>query len=150
MNTKRRNGKSQVMLLRSIDKKGLFFWFILSFVFTLLLRFSFHFEIFLSVLVSINISTFLVMLIDKIQAAQSGRRLSERSFYLMTFLGGSIGMIFAMYLLRHKSRKWSFQVIIWLLVLFQFFFLFFLFSSSIPSFSYVMNDCPLAIATRIT
>lgn len=122
------------MLLRSIDKKGLFLWFFLFFGFTFLLRVTFHDEMFFSILLSLNLSTFLVMLIDKIQATQSGRRLSERSLYLMTFLGGSVGMICAIYFLRHKSRKWSFQLIVWLLVFIQFFLLFFLFSPSIPSF----------------
>ena len=122
------------MLLRSVDKKGLFIWFFLSFFFILILKLVFSFNSLFSILVSFNVSTFLVMLIDKIQAVQAGRRLSERSLYLMTFLGGSVGMICAMYLLRHKSRKWSFQLIVWLLVFIQFFLLFFLFSPSIPSF----------------
>ena len=122
------------MLLRPIDKQGLFLWFVFSFVFALLLRFSFHVQIFFSVLFGINVSTFLVMFIDKIQAQQSGRRLSERSLYFMTFLGGSLGMICAMYVLRHKNRKWSFQVIIWLLVFLQFLALFFFSAPSIPSF----------------
>lgn len=123
------------MLLRPIDKQGLFLWFVFSFVFALILRFSFHVQIFFSVLFGINVSTFLVMFIDKIQAQQSGgRRLSERSLYFMTFLGGSLGMICAMYVLRHKNRKWSFQVIIWLLVFLQFLALFFFSAPSIPSF----------------
>jgi uncharacterized membrane protein YsdA (DUF1294 family) len=122
------------MLLRSVDKKGLFLWFVFSFIFTIGLKWIFHYDVFFSLLISLNVSTFLVMLIDKIQATQAGRRLSERSLYLMTFLGGSVGMICAMYVLRHKSRKWSFQVIVWLLVFIQFFLLFFLFSPSIPSF----------------
>jgi len=113
------NEKSKAMLLRSIDKKGLLLWFIFSLFFIFILKWFFRYDTLFYLLVSFNVSTFLVMLIDKIQATQASRRLSERSLYLMTFLGGSVGMICAMYLLRHKSRKWSFQL---------------LFSPSIPSF----------------
>ena len=134
MKIKKEITKSQCMLLRAIDKKGLLFWLVSSFLLTFIFTFIFQWEMFLSLLAGLNISTFLIMLIDKIQATQAGRRLSERSLYLMTFFGGSIGMICAMYVLRHKSRKESFQLIIWLLVLIQFLVLLFLYSPSILSF----------------
>ena len=59
------------------------------------------------------------MLVDKVQATQHDRRISERSLYLMTILGGSVGMLLAMYTIRHKSRKLSFQIVVWFLVLLQ-------------------------------
>ena len=115
------------MILRPVDKKGLLLWFVLSLVFTGVIEVVFHLGQFFSALAAVNISTFLVMLIDKVQASQEGRRLSERSLFLMTLLGGSVGMVCAMHLLRHKSRKLSFQLVVWFLVLIQISALFFLF-----------------------
>ena len=74
---------------------------------------------FLSYLLAINLLTFFVMLIDKLQAVSQSRRVRERTFYLLSFVGGSIGTIIAMYTIRHKSRKPSFQLMVWLVFLLQ-------------------------------
>lgn len=70
-------------------------------------------------IVVINVLTFIVMLIDKIQASQHARRVRERTLYALTFLGGSPAMLLSMHVLRHKSRKVSFQLVVWLLLLLQ-------------------------------
>jgi uncharacterized membrane protein YsdA (DUF1294 family) len=46
-------------------------------------------------------------------------RVPERLLYLASFLGGSIGALAAMKLLRHKTSKVSFQIVLALLILLQ-------------------------------
>jgi len=107
------------MLLRPVDKKGLLLWLVLAMaawvtVFNLL-----DLRVEMEIVVSVSVSAFFVMTIDKIQSIQGGRRLSERSLYTMALLGGSLGVILGIYLLHHKSRKTSFKIIIFLLTLLQ-------------------------------
>lgn len=59
------------------------------------------------------------MLWDKLQASYHSSRVSERSLYLLTLLGGSPAMLLTMYIIRHKSRKLSFQLVVWFLFLLQ-------------------------------
>ena len=73
----------------------------------------------LVLLISANISTFLVMGYDKMQASMRGARTPEVIFYLMTLLGGSVGMIAGMYVFRHKTRKASFQFFVGLMIILQ-------------------------------
>ncbi len=71
----------------------------------------------LGYLIGINAVTFLVMLFDKLQASSHSRRVSERTLFILTFLGGTPAMVFSMYTIRHKSRKLSFQLMVWLILL---------------------------------
>lgn len=73
----------------------------------------------LVLLLSSNISTFITMGFDKLQASSRGSRIPEVMFYLMTFFGGSIGMLAGMYTFRHKTRKVSFQFFVYLMILIQ-------------------------------
>jgi len=70
---------------------------------------------------SLNIASFLLFGLDKIQAISCDWRVPEKILYLVTFLGGSIGSLAGMFLFRHKTRKISFQAIIALVVLVQIF-----------------------------
>jgi len=63
--------------------------------------------------------TFVLMLLDKMAASMRIRRIPEFVLYLVTFFGGSIGMLVGIYLFHHKSRKVSFQFVVGLLVLVQ-------------------------------
>lgn len=119
-------------LLRPVDQKGLLMWFVLAILLGFGIQTVYSFPLPLLAIFGLNVSTYLVMLIDKIQAVQSGRRLSERSLFLMTVLGGSIGMVTAMYTLRHKSRKTAFQLVVWVIVLLQLSMLYYLYSSLSP------------------
>lgn len=76
-------------------------------------------NLFFGYLLAINVLTFIVMLIDKLQASNRSRRVRERTLFMLTFLGGSPAMLFSMYTIRHKSRKPSFQLIVWLIFLLQ-------------------------------
>ncbi len=107
------------MILRPVDKKGLLIWFLLGGCLYALLRYGISVVIPLSVILSASLAAFLVMLIDKVQAIQGGRRLSERSLYLIAFFGGSPGVVAGVYLLHHKNRKLKFKIILFMLVFLQ-------------------------------
>jgi uncharacterized membrane protein YsdA (DUF1294 family) len=67
----------------------------------------------------INVVAFFAMANDKKKSASSGNadRTPEGILFFIASAGGSIGIYLAMILLRHKNRKWYFQVGIPLLIL---------------------------------
>lgn len=67
----------------------------------------------------INIGTFLVMLEDKKRAINQRFRIPEKVLFLLTILGGSLGILAAMRFIRHKSNKNSFKMTIALIVMLQ-------------------------------
>ncbi len=69
-------------------------------------------QILLAILAVINIFTFLVMANDKSKSIQSNNpeRTPEGVIFFLAVAGGSIGIYSAMILLRHKTRKWYFQI----------------------------------------
>jgi len=107
------------MILRKVDKKGLILWLLLSLVMTLVAYNATPLMVVESLFLAANMAAFIVMLIDKNQAIHGGRRLSERSLFLIALLGGSPGVVTGVYLLRHKSRKLSFKLILFSLVFLQ-------------------------------
>ncbi|PJA46400.1 hypothetical protein CO174_00085 [Candidatus Uhrbacteria bacterium CG_4_9_14_3_um_filter_50_9] len=119
------------MLLRPVDKKSLILWIILSLLAVLAAWYLLDAEPIILGLIGVNVGTMIAMLIDKIQASHGARRLSERSLYLMTFLGGSIGMLVSIWLFRHKSRKSSFQFVVGVLVILQLALLLWLFETDV-------------------
>jgi uncharacterized membrane protein YsdA (DUF1294 family) len=76
-------------------------------------------QILLVILAAINIFAFLVMVNDKRKSMTSGNpeRTPEGILFFLATAGGSIGIYAAMILLRHKTRKWYFQVGIPLIIL---------------------------------
>ena len=54
--------------------------------------------------------------IDKSAAKGGRRRIPENSLHLLALAGGWPGAFVAQRLLRHKTRKVSFQVVFWLTV----------------------------------
>lgn len=67
----------------------------------------------------INIGTFLIMLEDKKRAINQRFRIPEKVLFLLTILGGSLGIVAAMRFIRHKSNKNSFKITIALIVMLQ-------------------------------
>jgi uncharacterized membrane protein YsdA (DUF1294 family) len=76
-------------------------------------------KILLIYLIVINTLTFIVMLYDKLQASYHSQRVRERTLYTLTLIGGSPAMVVSMYTIRHKSRKLTFQCVVWFLFLLQ-------------------------------
>jgi len=67
--------------------------------------------------VSINLISLLMFGVDKLKAKHDAWRLSERSLYLASFLGGVFGSVLGMKIFRHKTRKTKFKMIISILVI---------------------------------
>ena len=59
--------------------------------------------------VIVNVMAYLFMHIDKNNARNGRKRLSEASLLTTAAIGGSIGMLVSMYVLHHKTRKKKFK-----------------------------------------
>lgn len=66
----------------------------------------------LAILILWNLVTYALMGLDKHRAVKSRRRISERTLFLCAFLFGGIGVLAGMYVFRHKTRHWSFRIIV--------------------------------------
>ncbi|MEE1087249.1 MAG: DUF1294 domain-containing protein [Schaedlerella sp.] len=61
-------------------------------------------------IVAINLIGLLVMAIDKQRAKKNGWRIPEKTFFIISLIGGSIGTWAGMYTFRHKTKHWYFVV----------------------------------------
>lgn len=61
-------------------------------------------------LILINLAGFVMMGLDKSYAQKGKWRIKERSFFIVSLVGGSLGTIFGMYKFRHKTKHGSFTV----------------------------------------
>lgn len=86
--------------------------------------FSEH-KVILAYLIIINIIAFAVFAIDKAAAIDKRSRVRIVTLLSLAFLGGSIGSLFAMHLLHHKTKKDYFSVGIPLIIVMQLFVLFY-------------------------
>lgn len=83
-------------------------------------------RILLMYLVVINLVTFAAFAVDKIAAIKQKPRIRIVTLLSLSFAGGSIGALIAMYLLRHKIRKDYFTVGVPLTLVMQMVVIFFL------------------------
>ncbi|MGL2992896.1 DUF1294 domain-containing protein [Flavobacterium sp. TSSA_36] len=70
-------------------------------------------------LLLINIFAFFVIGYDKIVAQKHKRRIPETTLLAFVFFGGALGSGLAMLLFRHKTRKTSYLIKFWLIVILQ-------------------------------
>ena len=68
-------------------------------------------------LIIINISSLLLMGLDKILAIKKKRRISEHTLITISFFGGSIGTLLGMLIFRHKIRKPKFYILVPLFII---------------------------------
>lgn len=61
-------------------------------------------------LISINVISFILYGIDKYKAKKRKSRISERTIFIITFLGGVIGSILGMFVFNHKLKKKYFYI----------------------------------------
>lgn len=78
-------------------------------------------KIILPMLVVFNLFGFVLMGLDKYFAIQQRTRISERSLLSLAFMGGSLGVYFGMVIFRHKTRKFSFNIGVPLMMALHFF-----------------------------
>ena len=67
----------------------------------------------------VNIIVFILAGYDKYQARKSKRRIPENTLFFLEAIGGTIGLLTAMFIFRHKTSKTSFIVKFTLIVLIQ-------------------------------
>ncbi len=75
--------------------------------------------IFSAYLIIISLISIVVTVVDKINAIRSKRRVSEKTLFLLSLLGGSIAVYLTMLIIRHKTRKLKFMIGIPLIILLQ-------------------------------
>jgi uncharacterized membrane protein YsdA (DUF1294 family) len=73
-----------------------------------------------------NIFGFILVSLDKYKAKNRLWRIPERSFFILSILGGGIGIYIGLFLFNHKTRHWYFMVIIPLIILAQIVFIYYL------------------------
>lgn len=59
-----------------------------------------------------NCVTFIIMFIDKSRAKKNQWRIPEKTIFLLSFVGGACGTFLGMYTFRHKTKHWSFRILI--------------------------------------
>ena len=79
----------------------------------------------LALLFLINLITFSVFGYDKRLAKNREHRVSEKSLFLLMLFGGTIGGLLAMLVFRHKTKKTSFKLMVFGIILIQLVLLYF-------------------------
>ncbi len=77
-------------------------------------------------LLILNIFGFILVSLDKFKAKNRLWRIPERSFFILSILGGSVGVYIGLFLFNHKTRHWYFMTIIPLIILAQIVFIYYL------------------------
>ncbi|WP_233881020.1 DUF1294 domain-containing protein [Virgibacillus halodenitrificans] len=57
----------------------------------------------------VNVFTYILMGLDKQKAIKKKYRIPERTFWLLSLLGGALGVLLGMKSFRHKTKHKSFQ-----------------------------------------
>lgn len=52
----------------------------------------------------------MIFAIDKLAAKKNAPRVPENALFLLAFLGGSVGALLGMYIMRHKTKKKKFTI----------------------------------------
>ena len=60
-------------------------------------------------LLVLTLGTFIVCGIDKFAAKKQMRRVPEKTLFLLSAIGGSVGMFAGMLTFRHKTQHWYFK-----------------------------------------
>ena len=62
------------------------------------------------IIILINIISFVLMSVDKRSSIVKSDRIREVSLFFWAICFGSVGIFLAMHLLRHKNRRWYFNL----------------------------------------
>ena len=57
-------------------------------------------------IIIMNVVGFFIMGIDKRKAEKHAWRIPEKTLFLVSLIGGSIGTLLGMYVFRHKTKHW--------------------------------------------
>ncbi len=75
--------------------------------------------ILLAVLLFTNVTSFVLMDIDKRRAKKRQRRIPEKTLFLATICFGGLGGVLGMQLCRHKTKHWYFALFFPVILLVQ-------------------------------
>lgn len=78
------------------------------------------------ILLILNIFGFILVSLDKYKAKNRLWRVPERTYFLLSILGGSIGVYIGLFFFNHKTRHWYFMTIIPLIIIAQIVFIYYL------------------------
>ncbi len=67
----------------------------------------------------INVVAVLLCIIDKVKAKLNGWRISEKTLWVTSFIGGALGMYITMKLVRHKTQHKRFMIGLPIVILLQ-------------------------------
>ena len=73
--------------------------------------------LYLIIILAMSLITYVSYAIDKKKSIQGKWRTKEKTLLMMSILFGALGGLFAMYLLRHKTKHWYFVFINWIALL---------------------------------
>lgn len=74
-------------------------------------------KILLIYMAAISLCAFVMCIYDKRAAIKRRYRISEKSLFIVSILGGATGMFLGMLLVRHKTRHWYFMLFIPLFII---------------------------------
>lgn len=77
----------------------------------------------------VNVIAVILCAIDKNRAINHKSRISEKQLFLVSFMGGAVGMWFAMTAVRHKTKHLTFMLGIPLIAFVNAFIVYFLYTS---------------------
>ena len=67
----------------------------------------------------INIIAIIICLTDKLKAKSGGWRISEKTLFTVSLIGGSIGMYVTMQIIRHKTKHKRFMIGLPIIIILQ-------------------------------
>ena len=67
-------------------------------------------QVIIAYLIIANIAGLIIMGVDKRKAINNAWRIPEKTLFLCSLIGGSVGTWAGMYLFHHKTKHWYFVV----------------------------------------
>ncbi|MEE0059496.1 MAG: DUF1294 domain-containing protein [Acutalibacteraceae bacterium] len=61
-------------------------------------------------LIIINVIAIIVTITDKVRAVYKKWRITEKTLFLLSALGGAVGMYITMHIIHHKTKKPQFMI----------------------------------------
>ncbi len=78
------------------------------------------------IILFLNILGFVMVMLDKYEAKNRLWRIPERTFFLLSILGGGIGVFLGLLIFNHKTKHWYFMTLIPFIIIIQVLFIYYL------------------------
>ena len=73
----------------------------------------------MTVIIAMNLVTFILFAWDKFLSGRKGRRVPESTLLVLSLLFGAFGAFMSMYLFRHKTQKLKFTISVPIMMVLQ-------------------------------